>query len=75
MGSASKSLMIVVGENGPPTFEAAAAQLAVRPDAIDREFGIVPVDPKAHTYSVLVELPCTDDRRAFSNPKIAPLKP
>ena len=70
-----KSLMIVSGENGPPSFEAAAKQLDVRPEAIDRDFGVVPVDPTRHTYSVLVELPRGDDRRAFSNPKIEPFEP
>jgi hypothetical protein len=69
---APKSLMIVAGSNGPPSFEAAAEQLGVKPEAIDREFGVVLVDPKAQTYSVLVELSNPDDQRAFSNPKIAP---
>jgi hypothetical protein len=56
-------------------FEAAAKQFEFRPEAIDRDFGVVPVDLKTHTYSVLVELSCADDPRAFSNPKIEPLKP
>ncbi len=72
MSASRKSLMIVAGKAGPPSFEDAASQLSVKPEAIDREFGIVPVDPVAHTYSVLVELPCPDDPRAYSNPRIAP---
>jgi hypothetical protein len=60
---------------GPPSFESAAQQLDVAPDAIDREFGIVPIDPAKNTYSVLVEV--GDEKpseRSFSNPKIEPFK-
>lgn len=74
MSAKPKSLMIVTGENGPPSFVAAAKQLGVKPDAIDREFGFVLINSKAQTYSVLVELPYPDDQRAFSNPKIAPFE-
>jgi hypothetical protein len=67
--------MTVAGENGPPSIEAAARQLAVKPEAIDREFGIVPIDPATGTYSVLVEMADgSEDKRAFSNPRIEPLK-
>jgi hypothetical protein len=40
--------MVVSGENGSPSFEAVAKQLGVRPEAIDRDIGVVPVDPKRH---------------------------
>jgi hypothetical protein len=70
-----KALMSVAGQNGPPSIEAAARQLDVNPEAIDRVFGIVPIDPAADLYSVLVEMADgSKDERAFSNPRIEPLK-
>jgi hypothetical protein len=75
MDKARKSLMTVTGEKGAPSFEAAARQLGVRPDALDRDFGIVPIDPAADTYAVLVEAPRdASDEHAFSNPRIEPLR-
>jgi hypothetical protein len=71
MTEAAKSLMVVTGKNGPPSLETAANQLGVKPEAIDRGFGFVLIDPKKQIYSVLVELPL-DDPRVFSNPKIVP---
>jgi hypothetical protein len=71
---ARKALMMVAGQNGPPTIEGAAKQLEVRPEAIDKDFGVVLIDPRARTYSVLVEMQAPFDRKAFSNPKIGPLK-
>jgi hypothetical protein len=70
-----KALMMVAGRNGPPSIEAAAQQLHVAPDAIDRDFGIVPIDPAKNTYSVLVETADeTPNERSFSNPKIEPFR-
>lgn len=70
-----KGLMTVAGDHRPPSIEAAAKQLAVKPEAIDREFGVVPIDPAAEIYSVLVEMAEDGaDERAFSNPRIEPLK-
>jgi hypothetical protein len=73
-----KALMTVHSASGPPTLEAAAAQLGVGVDAVDTEFGVVLVDPRQGLYSVQVDatrLPPdapTDDpyRGPFSNPPI-----
>lgn len=74
MNAARKALMVVLGEDGPPTIEGVAKQLSVSPSAIDPEFGIVPIDPVAQTYSVLVEMSegVAKNERSFSNPKIGP---
>lgn len=64
------------------TVEAAATTLGVPADAIDPEFGVVLVDPKAGSYAVMV-----DERHApaalardrvqgpWANPKIEPFGP
>jgi hypothetical protein len=73
-----KALMTVHSESGPPTLEAAAAQLGVGVDALDTTFGVVLVDPRQGLYSVQVDANSippdapTDEqyRGPFSNPQI-----
>lgn len=70
--------MTVHGVDGPPSLEAAARELGVTIDDIDREFGVVLIDPARGLYSVQVDvdrLPeqvALDDpyRGPFSNPRI-----
>jgi hypothetical protein len=77
------TLMTVTGANGPPTLEAAAAELGVTIEDIDSSFGIVLVDPQRGLYCVQVRadrLPAEAGagepyRGPFSNPKIAPFGP
>jgi hypothetical protein len=83
MAGSVMALMTVTGANGPPSLEAAAAELGVTVDDIDQSFGIVAVDPQRGLYCVQVpadRVP-TDTgsgetyRGPFSNPKIAPFGP
>jgi len=70
-----KAFMTVTGKDGPPSFEEAARQLSVAVEAIDREFGMVPLDPAAGTYTVMVEAekPSTGEEPiTYSNPPIEP---
>ena len=75
--------MTVLSEDGPPTLEAAARQLGVDVDAVDAEFGVIPIDPKQGLYSVQVDaaqLPAEvagqePYRGPFSSPRIEPFGP
>lgn len=75
--------MTVVGKNGPPSLEVAAAQLKVSIDDIDSQFGVVPIDAEKDLYCVQVRteaLPpntATDEqyRGPFSDPKIESFGP
>lgn len=53
----------------------AAGQLDVKPEAIDREFGIVAIDPANDTYCVLVDEGSAPQvaRHGNANPKIEPI--
>ena len=83
MAGPDMALMTVTGVNGPPSLEAAASELGVTVDDIDKSFGIVVVDPQRGLYCVQVQadrLPTASGsskpyRGPFSNPKIAPLGP
>lgn len=75
--------MTVTGGEDPPTIESAAAQLGVRVDDVDADFGVVSINPAAHLYAVRVRadrLPARDlteepYRGPFEDPKIEPLAP
>jgi hypothetical protein len=77
-------LMNVHGTDGrKPTPAEAAAQLGVTENDLDKEYGVVPVDPANNLYSVQVRadrLPpgteaATPYRGPFSNPRIEPFGP
>jgi hypothetical protein len=62
--------------------EAAAERLGVDPAQIDREFGVVSIDPEHHLYTVLVDEQAASGAEArpgvegpFSNPRIEPFGP
>ena len=64
------------------TVDAAAERLGVPAEAIDPEFGVVLVDPKAGSYAVMVDedhagaaLERTDVQGPFANPRIEPFGP
>jgi hypothetical protein len=75
--------MTIQSEDGPPTLEAAARQLGVRVEAVDADFGVIPIDPKRGLYSVQVDasqLPPEPVgkgpyRGPFSSPRIEPFGP
>lgn len=75
-----KALMTVQSEDGPPSLEAVARQLGVGRDAIDAEYGVIPIDVERGLYSVQVDaaqLPAgaaTSEpyRGPFSTPRIEP---
>jgi hypothetical protein len=75
--------MTVRSEDGPPSLEAAARQLGVEPEAVDADFGVVPIDVARGLYGVQVDaaqLPAdvmTDEpfRGPFSTPSIEPFAP
>lgn len=72
--SSRKVLHTVQGRAGPPSWAEAAKQLGVGLGSIDREFGIIAIDPANEIYSVLVEEDPARQatRQAFANPKIEP---
>jgi hypothetical protein len=54
----------------------------VDPAGFDADFGVVPVDPRNHTYAVLVDAPTAERLGAesgtsgpFANPRIEPFGP
>ena len=76
------ALMTVRSQEGPPTLEEAARQLGVPVAAVDRDFGVVTIDPKQGLYSVQVEaahLPpgqASDEYSGpFSDPRIESFGP
>lgn len=66
-----------------PGLKQAADVLGLLPDALDKSFGVVSVDPDRHLYAVQVKESAVGGRREagqpyrgpFSNPKIAPFGP
>jgi hypothetical protein len=64
------------------TIEDAARSLDVDPDAIDREFGVVLIDPADGRYAVMVDERAVERALSrdgvegpFANPKIEPFGP
>jgi hypothetical protein len=73
------ALMTVAGKDQAPSLDAAAQQLGVRTEDIDRDYGVVAVDPERGLYAVMVradrlppEKPADSYRGPFANPKIEP---
>jgi hypothetical protein len=76
-------LYTVTASDGPPTIEEAAKQLGLKSEDIDRNFGVVPIDPARRLYSVQAfvqkapdnSASGTDHKGPFSNPDIEPFGP
>jgi hypothetical protein len=83
MADIPMALMTVTIPGGTPGIERAAEALGVAPDAVDRAYGVVPIDPSRNLYAVQVRedaLPKGDSRSGtysgpFSNPRIEPFGP
>lgn len=83
MAKPEPALYTVSAPEGPPTIEEAARQLGLPPADIDREFGVVPIDPARGLYSVRALSVLTPGgagakesyQGPFSNPRIKPFGP
>ncbi len=78
----SKLMMTLKLDPKEASLGAVMRKLGLRPGEIDEEFGVVPIDPDAHLFTVLVEQGAVDKmqgqegvRGPFSNPKIEPFGP
>lgn len=75
-------VLMTVELPGAASIDAAAERLGVAPGDLDRDFGVIAIDPEQHLYSVMV-----DERASaaaaerpgiagpFANPKIEPFGP
>lgn len=77
----TKVMMTVRAPGAPPTLDALKQRFGLGDEEVDARFGLVPVDPDAGTYTLMVEQDAaarmrSDDRMTvkgpFSNPPIAP---
>jgi hypothetical protein len=71
------ALMTVHGQDGAPSLEAAAEELGVSIDDLDRAFGVILIDPGRRLYGVQVNADRLPPDRGsgpyrgpFSNPRI-----
>jgi hypothetical protein len=67
-----------------PTVDEVKRRFGLRDDDLDATFGVIEVDPKTHTYTILVDeaaaariasRPDWKGSGPYSNPKIAPFGP
>lgn len=87
MGAPKTALMTVTGAERPPSLAEAAAELGLTVDALNPEFGVVPIDPARRLFAVEVwadrltvpGVPVAGDgatgddyRGPYANPEIAP---
>ena len=75
-------MMTVELDPDSATVEKVAERLGLRPEEIDAEFGVVPIDPENHLYTVLVDEQASARVAAqpgvegpFANPRIEPFGP
>lgn len=77
----AKVMMTVRAPGSPPTLDALKQRFGLADEEVDARFGLVPVDPDAGTYTLMVEQDAavrmrSDDQMTvkgpFSNPRIAP---
>lgn len=54
MGAPKTALMTVTGAERPPSLAEAAAELGLTVDALNPEFGVVPIDPTRRLFAVEV---------------------
>jgi hypothetical protein len=71
-----KEMMTIESRRGAPTLEEAARMLKVGVEHLDKEFGVVLIDPNRHLYTVLVDAGAASTeaegvRGPYSNPGIA----
>jgi len=51
----SKVMITIRARGRAPTVEDVRARYRLGPDEIDADFGVIPVDPDAHDYTILVD--------------------
>lgn len=80
----AKVMMTIRTASGPPTPDAVRRRFALAEGDLDDAFGVVPVDPDAGIYAVMVEESAAPRLSSgggwtvsgpFSNPRIAPIDP
>ncbi|CAL8971851.1 hypothetical protein RHODGE_RHODGE_00099 [Rhodoplanes serenus] len=54
MGAPKTALMTVTGAERPPSLAEAAVELGLTADALNPEFGVVPIDPARRLFAVEV---------------------
>jgi hypothetical protein len=74
------ALMTVKGGRTAPSLAEAAKQLGLEEDALDRNFGVVIIDPDRGLFSVRVDASKLSgdfdpEKGPFSDPPIAPMRP
>ena len=76
--------MSIQWPQGQPSFEQIQKLFSLSDDEIDRDFGLIEVDPAEHLYTILVEETSAAKVRSgpgwsvsgpFSNPRIEPFGP
>lgn len=82
MAEIAMVLMTLSLPGSRPGVAQAAKALGVQPDAIDKSFGVIAIDPEKKLYAVQVratDLPQSSGDKAFNgpfaNPRIAPFGP
>jgi len=76
----------ITWKQGKPSIEEICERYGFKADEIDKEFGIIEIDPEANLYTILVEYKAAqrvmkeygDDQSIegpFTNPPIAPFGP
>jgi len=79
--AAPVEMMTVVAPRGAPNVAEVAQQLGVKPEDIDRTFGVVPIDPERGLYAVQVRSGKAQPSASgeyqgpWSNPRIEPFGP
>ena len=77
----AKVMVTIKATDAAPTTEAIQRRHGLADDEIDRDFGVIDVDPDEHLYTILVEErvvakltgdPGWEVRGPYSNPRIAP---
>ena len=80
----AKVMMTIRSQEGKPAVEDIVRKYKLSPDEIDRDFGVIEVDERDHTYSILVEASAApkissdakwDTEGPFANPPIEPMWP
>jgi hypothetical protein len=79
-----KVMMTLRSPAGPPSLAAIRERYGLRPEDLDERFGVVPIDPVDHAYTILVERDVVsrivpgqgwEVEGPFSNPRIEPFGP